>query len=792
MNDSRCNGNQAQFSRPPSIAAGLSGRFFRQARSLGLFSDWRLALLAAMGRKPSLAGWRARDSQDLGLMLVEMGAYLADVVSFYDALVAGESYLSTATLNNASRRLVALLGYRPRPAVAAQALLAAQADGTRLVTLPPGTAFRSGSFLDASLTPHPPQLFELTRSAILEPRINRLSVATVRRSSISAPFDRLLVEPGSCRLKAGDPLVLSFGGELQCCRVLSIQPAMSKGRGTPPRELRFTAPVSPPAGASYASLRILAPGSSARLWQGREGGDGTGSTSGRTLLLDSLVPLRPGEALLFEMGQGLDARRATAVSVGRRVLCSSLTSQVRDSDDTVERTLVSPDIGISVTSVTLDRALVWSSPDVTRITLYHSLSDAARVLEPGGQVLSQGDELSLPGLTDGPRIPVSRMLLRDAHGEAVQVSGSLDTAARSATLDMNPAWGRSLAAPVQLMGNVLSLSRGETVSGELLGLGDASRPSQTFKLAKKPLTYLSAATSSGLVSSLSLRVGGVLWREVSSFFGCSSSDQVYVVRHDDDGETYVTVGPAARPPSASRIVADYRFGAGAAQPPAASITQLARPIAGLRQVSNPLPAFGGADAESPADLAANAPRSALLLGRAVSLDDLAAATTAVAGVRGVAVSWRWDGAGLRPAALIHYIGDSQLLPLIRARLRELSEPDAAITVERAVPQPATLALQLIIDPRYETADVAARAMEQLYAAGNGMLRPERLGPDGGVYLSRLLEWVMDVEGVTDVRSVSFNGTLFSAAVRTPLAGHYWDFGEPGMSGFGIAINGINA
>ena len=109
------------FPQPVSIPAGLGATAFRAARTLGIFADWRTSTLAAIGAQPALDAWRAREAHDLGLMLVEMGAYVFDVCDFYDALISGETFLKTAQLAGAQRRLVALLGYLPRPAVAAEA-----------------------------------------------------------------------------------------------------------------------------------------------------------------------------------------------------------------------------------------------------------------------------------------------------------------------------------------------------------------------------------------------------------------------------------------------------------------------------------------------------------------------------------------------------------------------------------------------------------------------------------------------------------------------------------------------
>src|SRR5215471_16479689 len=114
------------------IPAGLDA-LPRQARA---FPEVRQALLAGIPSKSALRAWRARGGQDLGLMLLEMWAYVSDVLAFYDERIANETYLRTAQRRPSLRRLVELLGYFPAPGVAAKVVLAALADGRDQVTLP--------------------------------------------------------------------------------------------------------------------------------------------------------------------------------------------------------------------------------------------------------------------------------------------------------------------------------------------------------------------------------------------------------------------------------------------------------------------------------------------------------------------------------------------------------------------------------------------------------------------------------------------------------------------------------
>ena len=52
----------------------------------------------------ALREWRARNSQDLGLMLIDMWAYVSDVLAFYDERIANEEYIRTAVRRPSLRR----------------------------------------------------------------------------------------------------------------------------------------------------------------------------------------------------------------------------------------------------------------------------------------------------------------------------------------------------------------------------------------------------------------------------------------------------------------------------------------------------------------------------------------------------------------------------------------------------------------------------------------------------------------------------------------------------------------
>jgi hypothetical protein len=98
---------------------------------------------------------QAKGERDFGVMWLEMWAYVADVLGFYDERIANESYIRTAVRRPSLRRIVDLLGYVPAPGVAGSAAIAAIAEGRVSVLVPKSTAFRSDAFGS-----EPPQVFE--------------------------------------------------------------------------------------------------------------------------------------------------------------------------------------------------------------------------------------------------------------------------------------------------------------------------------------------------------------------------------------------------------------------------------------------------------------------------------------------------------------------------------------------------------------------------------------------------------------------------------------------------------
>src|SRR4051794_16754536 len=85
------------------------------------FQSLRSAMLSlARYRVPE---WTDRSPADLGMLLVDLFAYIGDVVLYYQDRIANESFLLTAVERCSVLNALRLIGYELAPPIAAAAML---------------------------------------------------------------------------------------------------------------------------------------------------------------------------------------------------------------------------------------------------------------------------------------------------------------------------------------------------------------------------------------------------------------------------------------------------------------------------------------------------------------------------------------------------------------------------------------------------------------------------------------------------------------------------------------------
>ena len=180
---------------------------------------------------------------------------------------------------------------------------------------------------------------------------------------------------------------------------------------------------------------------------------------------------------------------------------------------------------------------------------------------------------------------------------------------------------------VTVYANVARATHGATRS-EVLGSGSGAASMQAFALKQAPLTYVSAASTDGVQSTLAVRVNNVLWHETRNLALVDADARSFVTATDDDGSTRVIFGDGSHgarlPTGIENVKAGYRNGIGTpGNVVAQQIILLATKPLGVKAVSNPLRAAGGADAETRDQARRNVPLAVLALDRLVSVPDYA-------------------------------------------------------------------------------------------------------------------------------------------------------------------------
>ena len=309
---------------------------------------------------------------------------------------------------------------------------------------------------------------------------------------------------------------------------------------------------------------------------------------------------------------------------------------------------------------------------------------------------------------------------------------------------------------VTIYGNVLKASHGETRK-EILGSGDASQSFQSFTLKQAPLTFISSPTPAGAESTLAVYVNDVRWSETDSLAGLAPTDRKLVTKTDDSDKTMVIFGNgqhgARLPTGLANIRAVYRNGIGKpGNVRAEQISLLMSKPLGVKTVSNPLRASGGADRESMDTARKNAPLTVTALDRLVSVSDYADFTRTFAGIGKSAVARLPD----RRRQVVHVtIAGADDIPidetsdlyqnLLRA-LRNSGDVDVPVLLQVRELLLLVLSANLRILPEYQWDPVVKAVRARLL----DVLSFERreLGQD--VLLSEIIATIQSVPGVAYV------------------------------------------
>ncbi|HLK56936.1 MAG TPA: hypothetical protein VKU00_10245 [Chthonomonadaceae bacterium] len=721
---------------------------------------------------------------------------------------AGSS--SAAPTANAAivNRLIGNVGYRPRPGIAAGGTLGALARTTLPYTLPTGFQIQ-----DKPGPGQQPQIFELENEITITPIpvvvAKPQATALVTTDANGSPS--LLLSGVVTKAKIGDELLLLTKGWsgtqntlpfYTLVTVCDIQPEKdpqgkmntrlwiaftTKPYVTPPPNAQPPQSAStPPSDAQAKDYRLLKSARSAHVWQyttlDTSSSSETYAYSGATVqrvqgvvasappgVVGSTVDLESisrdiavGDPILFE---NLDPTLPEDALLQQLVTVTEYTERIWYVNTPL--TTPPPALPIPHTSLTFEPAFP-TTPRVTFSNLVHTAvlrvgwDDVGELIpEPVTVVDNTQPDLVLlaTGSTEFP-IGKSPVLIQDSQGNGVLTNGVVALGAPTQMTIEAPF--PALVPPLNVIFNMLQVSRGKTVTNEILGSGDASQSGQDFTLQNAPLTYLHDPSSAvGYKSTLRVSVDGLQWNEVDSFVNQAPTARVFITQQDVSGKTHVVFGDGvhgARLTTASNnVVANYRYGSGAKTPAPTTLTTILQPQPNLKAIVNPVPMTGGIDPDPPQQISTFAANSMLAFGRAVSLDDFTTLAAQAPGVARAQAYSTWDSASHRQAIKVYVGDDSNAVQAASKALNGAADPNTPLIITSATPISIGVSVTVQAATGVSSAPISAGIQSALLDPQTGLFQGGAAPVGAPLYESRIYAAIARVPGVQAIVNLAVTG-----------------------------------
>lgn len=706
--------------------------------------DYESFRQAILDRMATLAPeWTDRNAADIGVTLVELMAYLGDRLSYRNDLIDTEATLETARLRASAARHARLVGYRMGQGVSARAFVqVALAEGVGPQTLP-ATALQFATRTGALGRPvvSPPDLARTVNAgaAVFEPRHAVRLVPGNHRLHFHDWGDAdAVLRKGATGAWLRDPGSLS---DLRAGDVLALvqrrDPVTGRAADADPARRHAVRLIADPV-VLADPLEPTAPDPA-----------GGGDLALRILR----VEWGPGDAPPFDLAIGRSADDPQPAEALGNIVVADHGYTLPETEDLGEApSLVDPE----------DRPAEGAPDELKEL----GALDRPRRFRP---------RLKRPDLTFSAPLPTPGT-------EGLQAFDPLGTGPE---VTLNP----SEAGPM----TVVAVPIHETAAA-------LARPDAVKAVAH---ALLNEADPDGP------------YRAAADLLGATESSRLFVPEVEADGVTRLRFGDDSlgrRPNAGETFAARYRVGTGlAGNVGADAIAHVAAegPVAALLAgARNPLPARGGARRETVAEVRKRAPVSFRELKRAVTLDDYETLLAAHPQVQRAQARKRWIGSWSAIFLTVDRVGGGWLTDELRAALLAYLEPFRMMGNDLAIDEPIyrPLELELLVCVREDHfAEDVAEAVEGEFSTGytldgrRGFFHPDEITFSSTIYLSRLYERALAVDGVRDVSVRRFqqagrpatsgleSGVLSFGRREIPLLAN--DPNRPGQGSLTIATEG---
>jgi Baseplate J-like protein len=619
-------------------------------------------------------GWRERTPADLGVTLVELLAYAADQLSYWQDAVATEAYLETARRRPSLRRLARMVDYAVHEGCNARVWVQLRVSGgpvdlnpetLRLYTRVPGAPDRIAvdSADDAAALRQRPEVFQ------------PMHAATLRESH--------------------NDLFFHTWGDKLCCL---------------------------PAGATRATLRGHHP------------------------------DLRTGDVLVFVEACGPLTGNPSDADPAHRHAVRLSGAQAFDG----AAQLTDPLTDETITEIE------WQADD----ELPFPVCVSARTDEEHGAQLVEDVSVALGNivLCDHGRTVGGESLGVVPPPRLRYPSDDSDHCSAGQPAPVPPRFRPSLAeAPLTRRGMVArsTVENGVRVTRRVPFDPDAS--------ARRAFEWRMA----GVVPDITLEsLTGALtghWVSRSDLLSSSASDNHFVVETEHDGTVALRFGDdvhGVRPDDGTTFTAAYRVGNGVAgNVGAQTIVHVVTDDGRISVAVNPMPALGGTDPETAAQIRRSAPQAFRTQQRAVTPADYAEVTERYNGVQRAAASLRWTGSWHTVFVTVDRVGggplDAAFTEPLAGHVNRYRMAGHDLHFDDPVYVSLELDLFVCVAPHHFRGDVRAGLLEVL---GSGLLpdgrravfHPDNFSFGQTVYLSPVYAAAHRVPGVDSVHVTHFN------------------------------------
>ncbi len=677
-------------SPPETFPAEITNRaaLDRIAYRIGGYADARQFLLRRLDEDPVLAEWTYRGADDPGIALYEGAAILVDILTLHGEAYANEAFLRTATWRESVADLVRLTGYRLKPGIGGVGTFALVVDGDVPVAVP------SGVGITADLAGLPDTAnFQTSEAITALPWLSRLTLEQPRLQPTIANGDRqlLVAQPGRTfqphdRLLIGVPsgpasspsgmskweIVIVESVESWHGRTLvTLEGAIRNVGGATSLVAYQLASTFHHFGhdaprqrveVSLAGVGIGIDVSSARDFSdtstGGDGADASPALEPTELALDpQVMDLALGTRLAIQISKQEDLGTFGVGSTGTMAFARR-SVRLRRKTDLVLRSVtgvrqVTGRYGAltAPTTVAAVEGNIANGPvDLREVLIDTIRGDGFEVGAPWSATpATTGSTLDWWGAGSQAQTLRGRTLaVVTANGRSfsVAVSDVVATAQpdRFTLLLATPVDYAELAGATTF-GNLVAATEGKPEPEAVLGNGDEQLTFQSFKIPRDPLTYLGRAELTPPERpELVIVVNGRIWTFVPTLYGQAPDAEVYVVRQDHGGTSWVQFGDGKNggrlPSGVGNVRARFRSGAGAFGPikPGAEPSLVQR-IDAVDSLALPSAIEGGTAPEAAGVARAAAPLRVQSLDRLVSLADFEAEALGLGGVERARAAW---------------------------------------------------------------------------------------------------------------------------------------------------------